>query len=115
MTSEKEICVTSFCINCGEVVRYECCVDDPRLNNEPCTTCLPLLAKVLESEMAEDFVVEANTAVDDMLPPQVKRAKRTAKKIEIEAAQKSGKLARQQLRERRATVHSERYMFPIKN
>jgi hypothetical protein len=107
MTSEKEICVTSFCINCGEVVRYECDLSDPRLNNEPCTTCLPLLAKIAHSEIAEDYTKEASDAITDMLPPQVKRAKKTSTKLEIEEIRKGRKLAIKELRDRRMKVHSK--------
>lgn len=110
-TDQKDVCLTSFCLNCGEVVRYECELSDPRLNNEACTTCLPLLAKIASAEIAEDFINEAHDAVTEMLPPQVKRAKKVSNKLEIEEARKVRKIAVKELRDRRTKVHSKLAML----
>lgn len=107
-TDERDVSVTSFCINCGEVCRYECRVDDDRVNKETCGTCTPLYAKIVEAEIVEDYAdQEFLDALAAALLSNVQRSKRVSTRIEIEAARKSKKLAMKELRERRAEMHSK--------
>lgn len=97
--------MTSFCCNCGKVVRYGVGIDDPALNRETCTICAPLLVKFVEADINEQLADEELTkAIADKLPDGVLRTVSGMSKKEITEAQAAKRVALAKLRKRRMEI-----------